>query len=47
MNLNGEGAMVKTKASGMHNVEAGGILTVKGVAGEDQLTQSRRIASPG
>ncbi len=30
LNLNGEGTMVKTKSSGMHNVEAGGILTVKG-----------------
>jgi hypothetical protein len=30
VNLNSEGAMVATKASGMHNVEASGILTVKG-----------------
>ena len=30
LNLNSEGTMVATKASGMHNVEASGILTVKG-----------------
>jgi len=30
MNLNNEGTMVASKASGMHNVEASGILTVKG-----------------
>ena len=30
MNLSNEGTMVASKASGMHNVEASGILTVKG-----------------
>jgi len=30
VNLNNDGAMIASKSSGMHNVEASGILTVKG-----------------